>query len=781
VRLVLAALVALIAVVAIVSAPGDVAAHALLVRSDPVVDARLIDPPPVITAYFSESLDRSLSTMRVLDGTGGQFDIGVVTFSDEDDTLMRLGLREEVPPGFYVVQWETLSSVDGHFIKGSFPFTILNPDGSEPSGPRPEVAGVTSGGQPTIDAAAGKVGVIAGIVALVGSLAFAALVVPGAAASLDREWQGPSREAGRRHALRVVWPALVLLAVAGVVELLAQARQLGGLDLVDTVLADTDWGERWLQRQIVLAIVVLLVAVAARQDGGREGVWRALLGAALLGGLGYMLLVSLVSHAGAADGSFWAVAADFVHLVAAAAWVGMLAQLAQTLVWARGNVPDAPRTVVLAAHLQRFSVLAAMSVIALLATGTFSALVEIPTPEAMVDTPYGRSLLVKLVLVGLLLPVAGLNAFILRPRVLRQAAGSGRETVERLRGLLVRSVWVEAAIAGAIFVVVGVLTQYPPARVVVESEAFVEESVEAVVGFEGNSQAGDVGVNMSISPNAVGTNSYQVFLFPEPGQALSEVLQVRLRFKPPDPTLGPSETLAEEVNPNFFRAAGSFFISEGDWEVQVDIRRAEVDDVSTFFRVAVGGGGPAARATRDAFNFPLVSGSWAVVAAVGLLAGAAIVWVPAQGWPRIQVRAARWLRMTGITLIVIGVAFLLGVHQHVGLEDHVGVDGGSLRGGNPIAATEESIARGRELFETDCTQCHGLTGRGDGPLAETLSIPPADFDLHVPYHTDDFFFQVITRGFGDVMPAFAAQLSEEDRWNLINFLRAQHSLEAQQQ
>lgn len=161
--------------------PGHASAHALLVRSDPVVDAQLIEPPAAVSAWFSESLDRSLSTMRALDGTGEQVDDGTLTFSDEDRTMMRVGLQEEVPPGFYVVVWETLSAVDGHFIKGSFPFTVLNPDGSAPSGPRPEVAGVTGGGQPTVDSVTGKAGVLVGAVGLVGSLAFAVWVVGGAA------------------------------------------------------------------------------------------------------------------------------------------------------------------------------------------------------------------------------------------------------------------------------------------------------------------------------------------------------------------------------------------------------------------------------------------------------------------------------------------------------------------------------------------------------------------------------------------------------------------------
>ncbi|MEE9285689.1 MAG: CopD family protein, partial [Dehalococcoidia bacterium] len=664
---------------------------------------------------------------------------------------------------------------DGHFIKGSFPITVLNPDGSEPAGARPEVAGVTSGGEPTVDSVITKLVGLVGAVGLVGSLAFMVWVVAGAAAEAPGEWRQRVRDAGRRHALWIVWSALGVLAVVGLAEVLVQARQLGSLDLIGKVIGETDWGERWIQRQVVLGAIIGAVTVGAVWGRSREALGRVALWTALLGAFAYVLLVSLVSHAGAVDGSFWAVASDFVHFAAAAVWIGMLAQLGLMLLWARRHLPDSVRTPLLATHLQRFSVLAAISVIALLATGTFSALTEIPTPEALVETSYGRVLLAKLALVGLLLPVAGFNAVVLRPRVVRRATASGREALERLRRLLTRTVWLEAALAVGILAVVGVLTQYPTARVVEESEAFVQESVEAVVGFESASQAGDLGVNLSVSPNTVGTNSYQVFLFPQPGEALSVVLQVRLRFKPPDPTLGPAEVIAEEVNPNFFKATGSFFTTAGDWEVQVDVRRAEVDDVSTLFRVPVESGGAALTADRDQFALPLVSGSWDTLIAIALLVGAAIVLVPAQQWPRIRVRAARWLRMTSVTFLIVSVGLLLGVHEQAGLTP------GQAREGNPVASTEASVGRGRELYDQNCTQCHGLTGRGDGPLADTLTIPPADFKLHVPFHTDFFFFQVIDRGFGDAMPPFGGLISEEDRWNLINFLRAEHSLEAQEE
>ena len=308
--------------------PGRAQAHALLVRSDPVVDAKLTEPPATVTAWFSESLDRGLSTMHVLDGTGKAVDTDSVTFSDADRAMMRQGLQKGLQPGFYVVVWETLSAVDGHFIKGSFPFTLLNADGSEPSVDR------------TLTRLAGLVGAAG----LVGGLGFAVLVVGGAAAEAPGEWRRRIREAGRRRVLWAAWPAIAVLAVAGVAEVLIQARQLGGLDLVNRVISDTEWGQRWIQRQVVLAGIAVAVTAGMAWGRTREGLARAAQWAALSGAFLYLLLISLVSHGGAVQGSFWAVTADFVHLTAAAVWIGMLAQVGLIIAWARREVPESTRT-----------------------------------------------------------------------------------------------------------------------------------------------------------------------------------------------------------------------------------------------------------------------------------------------------------------------------------------------------------------------------------------------------------------------------------------------------
>lgn len=92
---------------------------------------------------------------------------------------------------------------------------------------------------------------------------------------------------------------------------------------------------------------------------------------------------------------------------------------------------------------------------------------------------------------------------------------------------------------------------------------------------------------------------------------------------------------------------------------------------------------------------------------------------------------------------------------------------------NPIAATEESIARGREIYQQSCASCHGDEGYGDGPAAAGLDPKPANLHAgHVQILPDGGLFWIITYGVeGTAMPAWENVLSEEDRWHVVNYLR----------
>ena len=92
---------------------------------------------------------------------------------------------------------------------------------------------------------------------------------------------------------------------------------------------------------------------------------------------------------------------------------------------------------------------------------------------------------------------------------------------------------------------------------------------------------------------------------------------------------------------------------------------------------------------------------------------------------------------------------------------------------NPIPADDASIARGAELFQATCAVCHGPEGQGDGPGAAALNPKPANLsEDHVQGNSDGALFYTISNGVaGTAMVAWSQQYSEEDRWNLVNFLR----------
>jgi putative copper export protein/mono/diheme cytochrome c family protein/peroxiredoxin len=85
-----------------------------------------------------------------------------------------------------------------------------------------------------------------------------------------------------------------------------------------------------------------------------------------------------------------------------------------------------------------------------------------------------------------------------------------------------------------------------------------------------------------------------------------------------------------------------------------------------------------------------------------------------------------------------------------------------------------SIFRGKQLFEDNCTICHGTGGRGDGPGGKSLRRRPADLTApHTVLHTAGDMFWWISNGIPESgMPGFSTAFTERDRWDLINFMRA---------
>lgn len=94
---------------------------------------------------------------------------------------------------------------------------------------------------------------------------------------------------------------------------------------------------------------------------------------------------------------------------------------------------------------------------------------------------------------------------------------------------------------------------------------------------------------------------------------------------------------------------------------------------------------------------------------------------------------------------------------------------------NPIEPTEESLARGEAVYTTQCATCHGDGGMGDGLAGVALDPAPGPVAHTSQMLGDDYLFWRISEGgsmFNSTMLAYKDVLSEEQRWDVINYMRA---------
>ena len=90
---------------------------------------------------------------------------------------------------------------------------------------------------------------------------------------------------------------------------------------------------------------------------------------------------------------------------------------------------------------------------------------------------------------------------------------------------------------------------------------------------------------------------------------------------------------------------------------------------------------------------------------------------------------------------------------------------------NPAEGNKSAVKKGSALFKQRCVVCHGEKGYGDGPGSRALNPKPANLssDL-VQSQTDGEIFWKISEGRGPMI-TWKKVISEEDRWNLVNYVR----------
>ena len=124
--------------------------------------------------------------------------------------------------------------------------------------------------------------------------------------------------------------------------------------------------------------------------------------------------------------------------------------------------------------------------------------------------------------------------------------------------------------------------------------------------------------------------------------------------------------------------------------------------------------------------------------------------------------------MIGAGVVIVGVGTIIAAAA-------VSIDAYPTTYRRPLVPYQAiSIVNGQSLYRENCTACHGDSGYGDGPAAEDLNPRPANLTArHATDHTAGDLYWWLSYGIKETaMPGYQNSLTEEERWDLINFVRA---------
>ncbi len=599
-------------------------AHGILKRAVPRAGTSLDVPPETVTLVFNEPVDRVYSGVSVVDAAGRPV-AGRAAVSSDGLTMT---VPLDATAGTFTVRWRVLSQLDGHTTKGLFRFAVraAAPSAAAPVEPLPvEDQTPGAGGIDLRHVVVRWIGLAATLLAA-GTALFIWLVVrpldsgEPAAQDLGRNVEGALRPVAVGSAL--------IMGLAAIGEFVLQASTLLDLPLsgllgsgmLGGLLVETKTGWSTLSKVILAAIFLIPATPRGRVFRMSSVIWFAVVGVVFvllsapgvtagsrhLGHLVALLLVATVyglitavgalilpmvpqlklpegawappiagimavgaitisSHA--AGRGLGASVIDWIHLVAAAAWIGGLLPMGVVLARApAGGRADLARRMV-----PRFSQVAGWSLAVLVVTGSYSAWLHIPALRAFIATLYGRALLIKILIVVPVIALGAINRFVWRPRIARGDNGGTRKK-------FLRTVSGEVLLGSGILLAVAVLTIVPPAAVSFPG------AVPPAVRLAG--LAGDLRMNLTVTPSTPGLNEF----FIDVGGSRS-VLGIDLTLTDLSTSRAPAVVRLASQGRGRFTAASAAMDRAGMWRLDVVLRRQDAGTVAVTFPLLTGSNG----------------------------------------------------------------------------------------------------------------------------------------------------------------------------------------------
>lgn len=500
-RTVVPSRVALIAFMLVLLFPGLALAHLGLASSTPKEGAHLGVAPRELRLRFTEAVEASVARLRLLGPNGTEVAISAVRSLPDSGQVIIADITGALEAGTYTVEWQVIGR-DGHPVRGTIPFVIAPGATGVGAAVTPSASDTMSTqhhdptSMPTGEGfGAESIGYVivrwlqfTALLLVIGTVAFA-FVVLGLLRRTEPDTDTVSLMRTRAAAVGL-WASVALLAVT-FLRLMAQSFAMHGpgqafsASFVGSMLTNTVWGWGWIL-QLIAVVLAIAAFILARREKSAGWALAAVACVALA------MTPALSGHAASAPRyNGLAIASDTLHVIGAAGWLGSLLLLLAVGIPVAMRRAEGQRGATVARLVNAFSPTALGFAGLAVLTGVFSGWLHIGLSSALWQSDYGRTLLIKLAILSVVIATGAYNWLKVKP-ALGDDLGA-----QRIR----RSATVEVAVGVLVLIVTAVLVATPPPMEEMTSggDMVMDADSSGMVGMAGmdHSQMGAAAANAS--------------------------------------------------------------------------------------------------------------------------------------------------------------------------------------------------------------------------------------------------------------------------------------------
>ena len=545
-----------------------VSAHPFTDETIPNLSSNAPTGTSKVIVYFSEPVELSFSTIKVLDNNGNQIDNKDTDYYQDEKSL--IVTTNPLEDGVYTVTTKVLSKVDGHLVPNAFLFAV----GDVTIDPK------LLDNQNSVEliffpeAGARFPGIVGQTIVL--GVIMASLIIWGTQnKQLIKEELQQIEIIHHQKFMSITGIGLMLIFISNILMIAVQTVRL---ETSPIEAIQTNFGSIWLIRMV---ITIILLGIWFGLDRKKNLTKKSQI-VMLIAMLALIGTSSLIGH-GAASGETPALILDYIHNLVAAVWIGGIFYFVFTLLPTLSQLKEINREKMSLALIPRFSIAFVISIGVVIITGPILMWFLESDVGLITDSVYGQLIILKIVIAAIMISLGGFFQF----RVQKNGERNFQSQKINVHRKLKRSLKVDAVLGIILLGVVALLTNGTlPAGEIQNADA-----QEIIYGFKTVEFTENAKFDIQISPFSSGVNTILVKVSDFENNPIYDSNQIKVKIANPSKNISPIEIPMQIIKDNNnipveFQGELTFGFS-GEWQLEIESQRTENANESKILNVLV--------------------------------------------------------------------------------------------------------------------------------------------------------------------------------------------------